>query len=387
MNAVAKIRTVGSISFACAYSILTWVPVYADNSVATIEEAFLQERYDKVIQLSNDYLEHTPHSEQDVLFLRGAAQIERGNLEAAATDLRAYLRQDGLFAKEAKSLFEWLEEEMESEVAWSSNFLLQLGVIRDSRVIVPDPEVGSREVDDTAFRVRLAIDIEGDYGLATSYRAYWLSYHDAEDADRLEQSLEARLIRPVGNGDLESSLVVESRFRDYRENFWRYGLRGEYAWVTKPQHIAWISLEGGFDDFPEFDAADGAYVLGSTGYEQYLDRTSLFWDGYVQWHDADRQDQSFVEAGIGISVSHAMREELGTGFSVRGAFTAFYGSDPVLETKRDDTFVSTRMWVRWKLRDHVDLVPSFEYVKNNSNVDFAEYDEHILGLDLLWSSW
>ena len=220
-----------------------------------------------------------------------------------------------------------------------------------------------------------------------SYRAYWLTYDEANDADRLEQSLEAGRLFELSKGDLETDILVESRFRDYNENFWRYGLRGEYAWVARPQRIAWVSLEGGLDDFPEFEAASGPYVLGSAGYEQYIESTSLFWDGYVQWHDADEDAQSYIEGGGGVVASHAVTKRFGTGFSLRGALAQFDEADPFLNEKRDDTFFSTRAWLRWKLRDGVDLVPSFEYVQNNSNAEFADYSENIVGVDLLWYSW
>jgi hypothetical protein len=356
----------------------------SEDTIAAVEEALLRSDYEAVIELSKSLTE----SELDeVRFFRGLALFELGELEAARDELRRYLEAGGEFSRQARELMADLAP-VAAPPRTRTRLQVQTGVLYDSHVIksLREPPFFAEE-SDVALRGRVAIDVKSTAGLLLRYRGFALHYLDITEASRLEQSLAAGVQGEALGGSGEWTVVGESGLRDYQEDFWRFGTRGEIAWAVRTNRVAWVGLEGGQDSFPVAADFDGTYVLASTGYEQYFGAVSLFWDLYSQWHDAERDELGYLELGGGLVASRRVSNNHHTGLAARVSTIEFDEFDPFFDVTRSDTFFTVRAWFSLALNDRLSLVPSLEFVNSDSNVSFADYDEHRVGLDLVWTRW
>ena len=129
------------------------------------------------------------------------------------------------------------------------------------------------------------------------------------------------------------------------------------------------------------------YLLSSVGLEHYLCRVTLYCDVYGQWHDAEEAFLESVEYGGGVNASFPITSRISGDAGARLARLEFDEPDIVFGVQREDTVGSGRLWLNLSVAKHLTLVPSIEIVSSNSNVDFADYDEHVVGLDQDWSRW
>lgn len=230
-------------------------------------------------------------------------------------------------------------------------------------------------------------NLESNAGLIARYRGYWLQYANTDEGNRLEQSLVVGIRWLLQDTDVEWTVVGESGLRNYEQDFWRYGTRAEVAHALSSDLIVWISSEIGEDSFPEAKIFDGMYLLSSVGLEHYLSRVTLYWDVYAQWHDAEEAFLESVEYGGGVSASFPITSRISGGAGARLVRLEFDERDILFGGRREDTVGSGRLWLNLPVAKHLTLVPSIEVVSSNSNVDFADYDEFVAGLDLVWSRW
>ncbi len=372
-------------AFAIVLAGLLAFPVLAgetEETIAAVEEALLSSDYEAVISLSDSL---TENELDDVRFFRGLALFELGELHASRNELQQYLEAGGEFAHQARELMEDLAP-LSTPKQLATRLQIQTGVLYDSHVIEPlrAPPFFAEE-SDVALRGRVALDVRSSDGLLLRYRGFALHYLDIAESSRLEQSLAAGVRGNVLGGQGEWTVVGESGLRDYEEDFWRFGTRGEIAWAVRTNRVMWLGLEGGQDSFPTAEDFDGTYMLASTGYEQYFGAVSLYWDIYGQWHDAERDELGYSELGGGLVASRRISEKHHAGLAARISDIEFDGFDSFFDVTRSDTFFTVRGWVSIALNDRLSLVPSIEWVNSDSNVGFADYDEHRIGLDLVWT--
>jgi hypothetical protein len=113
----------------------------------------------------------------------------------------------------------------------------------------------------------------------------------------------------------------------------------------------------------------------------------VFWDAYVQWHDADVDAFAFVEAGGGVLFSYASLGRWSVGLGFRAAHVEFDEFDAGLGVEREDTTFSARTWAGMVLTSRIRLVPSLEFIASDSEAAFADYDRTLVSLDLVWDAW
>jgi hypothetical protein len=355
----------------------------ADVSIADVEAAYLLEEYEDVIGLSDRLLADQP-GQVDALFLKGAALVESGDVAPGKKILQQYLNQNGSYAREAREMLE--TRPASSAADTTSDLFFQLGVVHDSRVLESKttPPFFAEQADQ-AVRARLAWDLQTAKGWLARYRGYWLNYFSLSEESRFEHAVEGGYLFNSLGGSLEWVGGIEYLMKDYEGDLERFSTRAEQAWMVSENKIGWLAFEFGQDRFPEADIFDGSYYIASLGLEDYRERLSIFYDAYVYKHEAELDSLAYLESGAGFVAAYQLSDPISLGLSLRASMIQFDEFDDLLQYKRDDTYFSARIWSGFSRSSSFSIVPSIEYVNNSSNADFADYDEFIGGIDLIWS--
>jgi len=350
-------------------------------SIEDVEAAFLLEEYEDTIALSNRLLAEDP-GQVDALFLQGSALMQSGDTKTAKQVLEKYLRyQEGTYLQEAR---EALSRSGGQEKA-SHDLFLQWGIVQDSRILSErnTPPFYDEE-SDQAIRFRLAYDYQTPAGWLARYRGYWLNYFSLPEESRFEHAIEGGYLFNSLGGSLEWTASGEYLMKDYKGDLERISTRAEQAWIVGRNRIGWMSLEIGHDTFPDTYLFDGDYFIGSIGLEDYREKLSIFYDGYIYRHEAKIDSLAYTEAGGGFVAAYQAGNKTGLGLSMRASTIQFDEVDDILLLRRKDKYFSARLWMSFEQSSNFSIVPSFEYVNNSSDADFADYDEYIGAIDMIW---
>lgn len=185
-----------------------------------------------------------------------------------------------------------------------------------------------------------------------------------------------------------NTVMAKLQAQDYRldDDSFRsvYGVTGQYQHAFPEDAVMSAYTQASRIDYHFGPDAD-RYTLGA-GYSRALkaDLDPVVYAGlYVGQESSEGQDflsQDFY--GLRLGGSLGLSEKLRLTGSLAVEQRKFDGQDPIFLDTREDTAVDVGLGALYRLTPRVGLRPSYTYVNSDSNIVLADYDRHVVSLDV-----
>lgn len=248
---------------------------------------------------------------------------------------------------------EFLVQQQQGDVS-PFNAELRLGGLYDSRVAATSGFSGNED-SDTALAARLKAGwqapLKGDFGLRLDYRGYMDHHQDYDEFNMIDQGFSLESQYKTGRFILSLPFSAGFTFVDSDHEYNRYMISPTLTYLIPDtrQAVAFYGIGARIDDRDktEYLDEDGKTIGAGCAYLYFFpnkSRVRLSLDYQHTTYDATVWDYGFS------------------------------GSTD----KRENDAIAAGLDILYRVTDHIGLYMNYAFIHSDSNVDFFEYERHLV---------